>query len=131
MRLREKEMTMNRLSVLVAGLALSTSCTNSPTSSSTVPAATPSNPTFTADLRPSNVVPPVTNAESTGSGSGTITFILTRDSQNNITSGTANFVGAVQGFPAGMTLTAARIFQGAAGVTASTPLVNLALTQPL
>ena len=54
--------------------------------------STPNNPTFTAELRPSNEVPPVSNAESTGSGHVSITFNLTRDAQNNVTAGTATFV---------------------------------------
>src|SRR5262245_25609005 len=118
-------MTMKRLSVLAAVLALAIGCTKSSTSPST---STPTNPTFTADLRPANEVPAITNAESTGSGAMTITFVVTRDSANNITAATANFVGNFQGFPAGTALTAAHIHPGATGVNGS-PLVSLALTQ--
>ena len=116
---------MKRLSILVVMLALSVACSKSTTTPSTT---TPTNPTFTADLRPGNEVPAITNAESSGSGTMTITFIVTRDSANNITSANANFVGNFAGFPAGTALTAAHIHPGAAGVNGS-PLVNLALTQ--
>ena len=117
---------MKRLSVLVAVLALGVAaCSKSSTSPST---STPTNPTFTADLRPANEVPPITNSESSGSGSMTITFIVTRDSANNVTAATANFVGTFSGFPSGTTLTAAHIHPGAVGVNGS-PLVSLALTQ--
>ena len=116
---------MKRLSVLAAVLALAIGCSKSSTAPST---STPTNPTFTADLRPANEVPAITNTESTGSGSMTITFVVTRDSANNVTAATANFNGSFSGFPAGTTLTAAHIHPGAAGVNGS-PLVNLALTQ--
>lgn len=115
---------MKRVSILLVMLALSGACSKS----STAPSNTPTNPTFSADLRPANEVPPITNAESGGSGSMTITFVVTRDSANNITSANANFVGNFQGFPSGTALTAAHIHPGAAGVNGSF-LVNLALTQ--
>jgi hypothetical protein len=119
-------MTMKRLSVLVAVLALgAAACSKSSTSPST---STPTNPTFTADLRPANEVPAITNGESGGSGTMTITFVVTRDSANNVTAATANFNGTFSSFPAGTALTAAHIHPGATGVNGS-PLVNLALTQ--
>lgn len=116
---------MKRISVLAAILALSIGCSKSSTSPST---STPTNPTFTVDMRPANEVPAITNTESTGSGNMTITFVVTRDSANNITAATGTFIGNFQGFPAGTALTAAHIHPGAAGVNGS-PLVNLALTQ--
>jgi hypothetical protein len=58
----------------------------------------------------------------------TITFVVTRDSANNVTAATANFNGTFSSFPAGTALTAAHIHPGATGVNGS-PLVNLALTQ--
>lgn len=114
---------MKRLSVLAAVLALAVGCSNS----NTAPSSTPTNPTFTADLRPANEVPPVSGAEATGSGQMTITFVVTRDTANNITSAVANFNGTFTGFPSGTALTAAHIHPGAAGVNGS-PLVNTALT---
>jgi hypothetical protein len=72
-------------------------------------------------------VPPVTNAESSGSGNITITFNLTRDASGNVTAGTADFQGTFTGFPAGTILTAAHIHPGATGVNGS-PLINVGLT---
>jgi hypothetical protein len=116
-------MAMKRFSILFAMLALTVGCSDSSSSPSQT-----ANPTFSVDMRPSNEVPPVSGDESSGSGSMTITFIVTRDSAGNISAASASFVGTVQNFPAGMTLTAAHIHPGAAGVNGS-PLVNLALSQ--
>jgi hypothetical protein len=103
------------LSFAVAlGLIAAGCSSDSPTSPST-----PTNPTFVADLRPANEVPAVTNAESGGTGTMTITFVVTRDSANNITSSTANFVGNFSNFPPGTTLTGAHIHPGATGVNGS------------
>jgi hypothetical protein len=76
-------------------------------------------PTFTADLRPSNEVPAISNAENTGSGTATITFDVTRDGAGNITSGTATFVVNLTGFPAGTPFNIAHIHQAAAGANGS------------
>jgi hypothetical protein len=116
---------MKRLPVLAAILALSIGCG----SSSTAPSpGSPTNPTFTVEMRPANEVPAVTNAESSGTGTMTITFAVTRDGANNITAATASFIGNFASFPAGTTLTAAHIHPGVTGQNGS-PLVNLALTQ--
>src|SRR5262245_51296860 len=118
-------MTLEPRLVLAAILAVSSACSGVSTAPST---STPVNPTFTADMRPANEVPPVANAESGGSGEVTITFVVTRDGANHITVATASFSGTFQGFPPGTALTAAHIHQGAAGINGS-PLVSLALTQ--
>jgi hypothetical protein len=55
--------------------------------------------TFTAQLSPANEVPPVTDAEATGSGTVTIRIDLTRDSAGTITAATANFTVNLTGFP--------------------------------
>ena len=96
--------------------------------SSTTPSTTNTpKPTFTTQTLPANEVPAVTGAESTGSGTMTITFNLTKDAAGNITAATADFAGSFTGFPAGTTLTAAHIHPSAAGVNGS-PQVNLALS---
>jgi CHRD domain len=118
-------MMMKRLSVLAAMLALTIGCSKSSTAPSS---STPTNPTFTADLRPSNEVPAVTNADQSGSGQVTVTFILTRDAANNITAATANFVVNMSGFPAGTTLTGAHIHPGAAG-TAGGVVISTGIAQ--
>lgn len=116
---------MKGFAIIAAITALSAGCAKSSTSPSTPP---PTNPTFTADLRPANEVPPVTNAESGGSGQVTITLIVTRDSANAVTAATANFVANFSGFPAGTTLTGAHIHPGAAGSNGGV-VVNTAIAQ--
>jgi len=64
-------------------------------------------------LSPANEVPPITNAESTVSGTATITLVVTRDAANNVTAATATFVVNLQGFPAGSTVNIAHIHEGA------------------
>src|SRR5438105_4573907 len=104
---------MKRLAVLAAILAVgSTSCSSSTSPSTT----TPSKPTFTATLLPSNEVPAITNAESSGRGDATVTFDVTKDAAGNITAGTATFVVNLSGFPAGTPINIAHIHTGAAGV---------------
>jgi hypothetical protein len=74
---------------------------------------------FTAQLNASNEVPPVTNADSTGRGTVTITFNLTRDSAGAITSGTVTFLAPVDSFPAGTVVRAAHIHNAPAGQNAN------------
>jgi hypothetical protein len=80
---------------------------------------TPSNPnvvTFKANLSGQNEVPPITNAESGGTGTATITLNLTRDASNNITGGTASWTFNVAGLPNGTTLILNHIHEAAPGV---------------
>lgn len=70
---------------------------------------------FTADLKTSNEVPPITNADSTGSGKATVTFDLTRDSAGKITAATAKFEIVLQGFPATTSIILSHIHQAPAG----------------
>src|SRR5262249_11855250 len=105
------------LALLAAGCSSSTSPTPTP----------PTNPTFTAALSPANEVPPITNAESTVSGTATITLVTTRDAANNITAATATFVVNLTGFPAGSSINIAHIHEGAS--TCACPVVvNTSLT---
>lgn len=100
---------MKRLAVLTAILAIgSIGCGKS----STAPSSAPTKPTFTADLRPSNEVPPITNAEASGSGNATITFDTTKDAAGNITAATVTFVVNLQGFPPGTAFNIAHIHEG-------------------
>jgi flagellar capping protein FliD len=66
-------------------------------------------------LSPANEVPPITNADASGSGTAIIALTVTKDSGGNITSATANFQISVAGFPAGTLVTDAHIHNGAAG----------------
>jgi hypothetical protein len=71
---------------------------------------------FAAVLRPGNEVPPVSNAESSGSGAVQVTIQPARDSAGTITGGTADFYFQVSGFPGPLTVVGAHIHPGAAGV---------------
>jgi hypothetical protein len=102
---------MKRLALVTFALILAGGCSSSSPSTPTA-----SGPTFTAVLSPANEVPPVSNAESTGSGNATITFNLTKDAQGNITAGTATFVVSLTGFPNGTPINIAHIHVGPAGV---------------
>ena len=101
--------------VLVATCVLATGCGDD---NSTAPSAAPI--VFTAQLRPANEVPPVTNAESGGSGLVQITFDMTA-------SPTASFHIQLTGFPSGTTIVGAHIHPGAAGVNGGV-VVNTGLT---
>lgn len=72
---------------------------------------------FTAQLSAANEVPPITNAESNGRGSATVTMNVPRDTAGNPTDGgTVNFSIQLSGFPAGSAAQAGHIHTGAAGV---------------
>lgn len=115
---------MKRFPVLAAAFALLAAGCSSSTSPST---SSPTKPTFTASLSPANEVPPITNAESTGSGTATITLDTTTNSSGQITAATATFVVNLSGFPAGASMNIAHIHQGAS--TCACPVVvNTGLT---
>jgi len=71
--------------------------------------------TFTAQLSPANEVPPVANAESSGSGSATVRFNLTRNTAGSVTAATVDFQVSLTGFPNNTTLTMAHIHNNVAG----------------
>jgi hypothetical protein len=109
----------------IAACLVAAGCgSDSPSSPSTT---NPTTIVFTAQLRPSNEVPPVSNAESTGTGDVTITMNLTRTSTGAIQSGTVDFRFNLTGFPAGTTVTLGHIHPGAAGANGS-PLINIGLS---
>ena len=94
-----------------------------PTASPTVaatPTATPA-PTpqlkfiFTADLKPSNEVPPITGPEATCAGKGTFTLTTTKDASGTITGGSALFETDVTGCPAGTEINIGHIHKEVAG----------------
>ena len=74
---------------------------------------------FTAELRASNEVPAISNAESNGQGTVTITFSVPRDGSGNVTGeGVWNVQAAISGLTNDSFIRAAHIHNGAAGVNA-------------
>jgi hypothetical protein len=74
---------------------------------------------FTAELRASNEVPAISNAESNAQGRATITFSVPRDGSGNVTGdGVWNVQAVVSGFTDSSAIRAAHIHNGAAGVNA-------------
>ena len=104
---------MKRLTLLTVALGVLVSACGSDS-----PAAptTPTNPTFTATLLPANEVPAIAGAEATGSGTATVTLVVTRDAAGNVTAATGTFVVNLSGFPAGTPINIAHIHNAAAGV---------------
>lgn len=70
---------------------------------------------FTTELKASNEVPVVTNAESSVSGTAMITLKTTKNAGGTIVAASADFQASVSGFPAGSSVTMAHIHPGAAG----------------
>ncbi len=105
-------------------LALSVVAVGCSDDSPTTPSSTA--PRFSAGLLPSNEVPAITNADSSGSGTVTVTVNATKDSGGNITSATADFVVTINGFPPNETITGAHIHTGTTGTNGGI-VWNLAL----
>lgn len=91
-------------------------------------APTPANQiVFNADLKASNEVPPIADAEKDANGTATITFDVTRDSAGKISAATAKFDFTVKDLPATSKLTLAHIHEGASGANGGVK-VNTGLT---
>ena len=74
---------------------------------------------FTAELRASNEVPAISNAESNAQGTATITFSVPRDSSGNITGGgTWNIQAVLSNFTNDSVLNLAHIHNAPAGQNA-------------
>jgi hypothetical protein len=106
---------MKTFALMVAAALLAAGCGSNSNPAS--PSAPPNSITFTAALNPANEVPPVTNADATGSGTGTFKLDLTRDSSGAITAAKATFVFSLTGFPAGTNVILGHIHTGGPGVT--------------
>ncbi len=102
-----------------AATAPSPSPTAAPTTAA--PTATPA-PTpqtkfvFTADLKSSNEVPPIANAEASCSGKGTFTLETTVDATGKVTAAKAAFETDVTGCPANTPINIGHIHRGPTGV---------------
>jgi hypothetical protein len=108
---------MSRLSILAVAMSLLVAgCSDDP--ATPAPTATPPQNrfVFTAALAASNEVPPIANAESSASGSATLTMNTTRDAAGQITAATFDVSVTFAGFPPGNSATLAHIHTGAAGV---------------
>lgn len=111
--------------VLVGVAILAAACGSS---STPAPTPLPTQIVFTAALAASNEVPPITNADSNGKGSGTFTLNLTRDGAGNITAAKGTFVYNLSGFPAGTTVRATHIHEGGPGIGNGTVKIDSGLT---
>jgi len=119
---------MRLLAGLAAGVLVLSACGSAavaPTASPTVaptptPTPTPA-PTpqlkfvFTADLKTTNEVPAIANAEASCSGKGTFTLTTTKDASGTITGASALFETDITGCPAGTAINIGHIHKGAAG----------------
>jgi hypothetical protein len=98
-----------------AAVAPTASPTLAPTPSPT-PAPTPQLKfVFTADLKTSNEVPPISGPEATCAGKGTFTLNTTKDAAGTITAANALFETDVTGCPAGTAINIGHIHKAAAG----------------
>ena len=70
---------------------------------------------FNAQLSAANEVPPVTDADSGGTGTAKVTLTVVRDASGTITSATAQFDVSISGLAATSKLILSHIHQGAAG----------------
>ena len=107
------------LAAACGGTAAAPSPTVAPTTAPTAtptPAPTPQlKYTFSADLKTTNEVPAIANAEASCTGKGTFTLDTVKDATGKITAATAGFNLTVTGCPADTKLTLFHIHQAAAG----------------
>jgi CHRD domain len=123
---------MRRLGILMIALTLASACDDDNNGNPAGPSNT--GPLiFNSQLSAANEVPPVTNAESTGRGTVTITITAPRDTAGNPTgAGTATFAIQTTGFAPGTPAVAAHIHPGAAGVNGGFVVnTNLSAAAPL
>jgi hypothetical protein len=114
------------LAGLTAGVLILSACgpaatapTASPTAKATptpTPIPTPQTKfVFTADLKPSNEVPPITTPEASCSGKGTFTLNTTKDASGTITAASAVFETDITGCPADTKINIGHIHKEVAG----------------
>ena len=87
---------------------------------------------FTADMTAANEVPPVVDAEATGSGTTTVTLTTTKDSTGKITAAIAKFEIVLKGFPATTMITISHIHKGGPTVAAGVVIDSgMKATEPI
>lgn len=92
------------------------------------PAPSPANTfVFTADLSPANVVPPITDAESSGSGTATVTIFTARDATGKVIGANAKLEVTLKGFPGTTSIVAIIAHAGAAGANGA-GIINAGIT---
>ena len=107
------------LAAACGGTAAAPSPTVAPTASPT-PAPTPQlKYTFAADLKTSNEVPAIADAEASCTGKGTFTLNTTKDATGTITAATAQFDLTISACPANTEITLFHIHKAAAGTNGS------------
>jgi hypothetical protein len=112
------------LAAACGGPAAAPSPSVAATTASPTPAPTPQlKYTFVADLKTTNEVPPISNAELSCAGKGTFVLNTTKDTTGKITAATADFDLSVTGCPANTGLTLFHIHKAAAGANGS-PVVT-------
>jgi hypothetical protein len=116
---------MKRFAMIAAAGLLAAGCGSK---SPTTPSGPPNTVKFNAALSATNEVPPITNADANGRGSGTFTLNLTRDSAGTITAATGVFVYSLSGFPAGTTVRATHIHEGGPAVGSGSVVIDSGLT---
>ncbi|HEY3218625.1 MAG TPA: CHRD domain-containing protein [Candidatus Limnocylindria bacterium] len=107
------------LAAACGGTAAAPSPTAAPTTAAPTPTPAPTPQlkyTFNADLKTTNEVPAIANAEASCSGKGVFTLDTTKDATGKVTAATAGFNLTVTGCPANTMLTLFHIHQAAAGV---------------
>src|SRR5262249_47302784 len=100
------------MSALMVSLVTVAACSSNDSPSAPSGSATQ---TFTAALRPSEEVPAVSGAESSGGGNVTITLNTTKDASGNVTAATAAFAVNLSGFPANTAINMAHIHLAPSG----------------
>lgn len=103
-----------------AGGAATSSPAAVATSAAPTASAGPANTVvFTADLKPENENPPITDAEASGSGTTTVTLFLARDTSGKIIGANAKFEIVLKGFPTTTMITISHIHKGDAKTNGS------------
>jgi hypothetical protein len=118
-------LAMKRLAVCaIAALAIVGASCDDDNDNPNGPSGQPTTLVYTANMSPANEVPPITNAESTGTGQATMTFHLTRDASGAITSATVDFLATMTGFPANVVGTGAHIHENVTGQNGSIVIIG-------